>query len=258
MTTTTPETLNTRLMIQIIQEEGYCHSNEEATVIVETIVAEEDNENRGFENALCEYLDISSDVAARIMSRAINYNNHDDDDDDEFDSSENGDSTSLPDVTDDDENDDDDDDADDGSFIGEGECELCERFIQLTQHHLVPRSTWPRIEARLLRALETDPQRAAVLVGEGLEHLLPSTLLLSSEKVGKKHHHERIYRHSIKGAVRRTSLVCRSCHNAIHKAHDNMTLALEYNTIEKLLSDDRIASFSKWANKQRVAKNRRS
>jgi len=258
MTTTTPDTLNTRLLIQIIHEEGYCHSNEEATAIVETIVAEEDNHaERGFfQHALCEHLDISSDVAARIISRAINYNNHDDDDDDAYDSSENGESTSVPDVTDDDENDnDDDDDAEDGSFIGEGECELCERFIQLTQHHLVPRSTWPRIEARLLRALESDPQRAAVLVGEGLEHLLPSTL--SSEKIGKKHHHERIYRHSIKGAVRRTSLVCRSCHNAIHKAHDNMTLALEYNTIEKLLSDDRIASFSKWANKQRVAKNRR-
>jgi len=69
---------------------------------VETIVAEEDNhaESGFLEHALCEYLDISLDVAAWMISRAMNYNNHNDDDDNDFDSSENGDSTSLLDVTD--------------------------------------------------------------------------------------------------------------------------------------------------------------
>jgi hypothetical protein len=30
-------------------------------------------------------------------------------------------------------------------------------------------------------------------------------------------------------------MVCRPCHNAIHKAFDNKTLAREYNTLESLL-----------------------
>jgi hypothetical protein len=35
-----------------------------------------------------------------------------------------------------------------GEFIGEGECELCEA-IKLTQHHLIPKSTHPRMKKKL-------------------------------------------------------------------------------------------------------------
>ena len=56
------------------------------------------------------------------------------------------------------DNDEDDDDADataDGEYIGEGECELCERHLKLTRHHLVPKSTWPRMKKRLWNAAPT-------------------------------------------------------------------------------------------------------
>ena len=53
---------------------------------------------------------------------------------------------------DDDGGDGDDGDDDDGDYIGEGECELCERTVKLTRHHLVPKSTWPRMRKRLWNA----------------------------------------------------------------------------------------------------------
>ena len=45
-----------------------------------------------------------------------------------------------------------DDENDDGDMIGEGECELCEREVKLTRHHLIPKSTWPRMKKKLWNA----------------------------------------------------------------------------------------------------------
>ena len=43
-----------------------------------------------------------------------------------------------------------DDGDDDGGYIGEGECELCEREIKLTRHHLIPKTTWSKFKNALL------------------------------------------------------------------------------------------------------------
>ena len=44
------------------------------------------------------------------------------------------------------------DEDEDGGMLGDGECQLCDRYIRLTRHHLIPRSTWPRMQQRLLNA----------------------------------------------------------------------------------------------------------
>lgn len=44
-------------------------------------------------------------------------------------------------------------------------------------------------------------------------------------------------------------LVCRTCHDAIHKFYDERTLALELNTLEKLLSDEKLKRHFKWVSK---------
>ena len=138
-----------------------------------------------------------------------------------------------------------DSDDDDKNFLGEGCCELCERSIKLSRHHLIPKSTWPRIETKLLRAgeaIEKGDLHRAGMIAEGLEHLLPC---ISAGENAKR---------SIRVAMQRTANVCRPCHSAVHAAADNISLAVHYNTVEKLLSNDKVFRFSKWASKQRAGK----
>ncbi len=46
--------------------------------------------------------------------------------------------------------------------------------------------------------------------------------------------------------------VCYPCHRAIHKRHDEMELALMFNTHEALQSDPALASHIEWVKKQKV------
>mmetsp|Transcript_19080 Transcript_19080/g.29383 ORF Transcript_19080/g.29383 Transcript_19080/m.29383 type:complete len:258 (-) Transcript_19080:54-827(-) len=135
-------------------------------------------------------------------------------------------------------------------LIGDGECELCERYIQLSRHHLIPKSTHSKIKPRLAHALEAlqkgDLHKAKTVLGDGLEYIIP----LLSKNANDSLTPASLFR-SILGT---TCNVCRPCHSAIHKAHDNVTLAVEYSTVEKLLSDENIYKFSKWASKQRPGK----
>ena len=137
-------------------------------------------------------------------------------------------------------------DSDDGEYIGEGECELCERFIKLTNHHLIPRSTWPRILTRLNSAAHAlskhDVHRAGLILGPGLSHLLEPLTIADGDKV------------AIKGLLKRTCSICRTCHSTIHRTYGNMALATDYSTTELLLRDEKIYKYCKWASKQKPGK----
>lgn len=138
------------------------------------------------------------------------------------------------------------DEGDDGDLIGEGECELCERYIRLTKHHLIPKSTWPRLTSRLGNAgdalSKNDEHRAEMILGPGLAHFLEPLRKLGLDKG------------TIRGLLQRTCDICRPCHSAIHRTHDNLTLANEYNTVENLLKDEKIYKFAKFASKQKTGK----
>ncbi len=118
---------------------------------------------------------ISSNVVARITFRVSKH-----DDDEHFNSSENEESTLMSSLTNGN------DDDDDGSFNGEGECKLCKCCIYVTDYLLVPRSTWPQIEARLVHSLKTDPQHATVLVGEGCNTCCHLHCFIVGETLGRK------------------------------------------------------------------------
>jgi len=49
--------------------------------------------------------------------------------------------------------------------------------------------------------------------------------------------------------------LCYSCHRAIHKLHDEMTLARTLNTREHLLADESVARHIEWVKGQRVIPN---
>lgn len=50
----------------------------------------------------------------------------------------------------------------------------------------------------------------------------------------------------------RGASLCGSCHGAIHSMFDNKTLALELNTIDKLLAQEKVRRFCEWNSKQRI------
>jgi len=148
---------------------------------------------------------------------------------------------------DEDGNDDEFEDAttDEDEYIGEGECELCERTIRLTRHHLIPKSTWPKIRNRLLRAADAiardDIEKAQRLLG-GEDVDFPGL-------VGQE-----ITRDFVRRYIQRTCDICRPCHNTVQRLHNEMELAERYNTVEKLLTDKDVVKFCMWANKQRPGK----
>mmetsp|Transcript_15536 Transcript_15536/g.19891 ORF Transcript_15536/g.19891 Transcript_15536/m.19891 type:complete len:196 (-) Transcript_15536:552-1139(-) len=99
---------------------------------------------------------------------------------------------------------------DDEDLLEDGCCEMCERFMPLTRHHLIPRE----------------------------EHK-------KYKKMG--------YTHEV---LNTCALICRPCHSAVHRTHDNATLASEYNTVDALMADENIVRFVKWARKQRLRTTR--
>jgi hypothetical protein len=53
-------------------------------------------------------------------------------------------------------------------------------------------------------------------------------------------------------------MVCVDCHNAIHKFHDSRELGQNINTLEKILANEKIVKFAKFAAKQKGSIGQRS
>ena len=95
------------------------------------------------------------------------------------------------------------------------ECELCDRFIQTTRHHVYPREThdWLR---------------------------------------------KRNESHYCTSELRKTIALCRMCHSAIHRFYSNRELAIDYFSLELLLSSDQVCKFAKWASSMQGRGNLRT
>ena len=108
----------------------------------------------------------------------------------------------------------DDNDEDDGT------CEMCERDIRRSFHHLIPKETHNRY-------LKKGKLPSNIVNGE-----LTRTWL---NKYGV--------------------MVCRTCHSAIHSAVPNNDLAENYNSLDLLLTHPKIYAFAKY-NSQQPARQR--
>ena len=160
-----------------------------------------------------------------------------------------------------------DDENDDGDMIGEGECELCEREVKLTRHHLIPKSTWPRMKKRLWNAAplieslhdissqidraKSDKKREGLfeqqkVLKEKLEKILGTSDL---DYLPTTITHDNVRLH-----LTQVCLLCRQCHSAVHRIKSEWELAIDYNRMDKLLEVDEIMKFGRWASKQRPGK----
>jgi hypothetical protein len=95
----------------------------------------------------------------------------------------------------------------------DGCCELCERYVSRTRHHLIPRELHKRLLAR------------------------DSSLT--------------------KEILSKTISICRMCHRTIHRFFTNDELAATYNTLDKLLSHEKLLRYAKWAAAQPAGSNMR-
>lgn len=238
--------LNEEDFARALVVDGHCSSMDEAVVLAEVVLSdfntdtpESDNNNAPtMINLLQDYLGLEELQALQLTTKLMCQDEDISSTDDSDDASDN-DRSSQP-ISDElliEEEEDDD-------ALFDGECEMCDRYIRLTKHHLIPKSTWSRLESRLRNAAiakaKGDVDRATMLLGEGLEHVLER---LEAD------------RSCIRAILRSTCDICRPCHTAVHQTHDNMMLALSYSTVDQLLKDERIAKFCKWANKQRPGKH---
>lgn len=72
-------------------------------------------------------------------------------------------------------------------------------------------------------------------------HLIP-------KKMHRRPHFRRRYdRETLNAGI----MVCRRCHRGIHRRHDEMTLARDFNTLPRLLKDPELARHFQWVARQR-------
>jgi hypothetical protein len=250
--------LETEFLATLLKEMGICSTIEEAEAIAEVITGDCDGDDgtvalanpnciqeRLFENADIDSIQ-TEEVIAKLQERArggvVNGGDSSTNGIDKVHDDEDMRSTITPQSTLE-TNGDDDSDEDDGAILDDGECELCDRFIRLTRHHLIPRSTWPRLRQRLLFAADCkergDVEKARTILGPGLLDRLER---VSSDKA------------TIRELLHEACDICRPCHTAVHRAHSNIDLASYLNTVPKLLEDEKISKFCKWASKQKTGR----
>lgn len=235
-------------LAQILLEDGLCSDVEESLAIAEVIldVELEPNDTSIDETSMCvkvltdhhveilanieECVAIEGKQAEQLYSKFSNafltkahVENQDDEETGHWDGVEN-----------------------DAEYLQDGECELCDRYIKLTKHHLIPKETWSRIRTKFVRAAEEkakgEVDKARSVLGPGLIDVLER---LSQDKS------------IIRDILHETCNICRQCHSAVHRAHCNMDLALHYNSVDKLLEDGDIRKFCRWASKQQPRKYKR-
>jgi hypothetical protein len=234
-----------RLMVQ----ESLVSSVDEALALVDSMIEEHEERSLSTEGSitclLCDYFNLSIEDSVLLVQEYFPF----------FENVEaplDGDnvvSKSIDFSSDSDNNSD--------EVIGPGDCDLCERGnIRLTRHHLIPKCTWRRTESMILAlwmgALEGKNNNDEF---HELHHLLPEIDALAASvpacqtaRGRQAAPGKRIIRDVL---THQTIDICRSCHDHIHRTHDNRTLSFQYNTLEKLLEDPCISKYARWAHHQK-------
>lgn len=67
----------------------------------------------------------------------------------------------------------------------------------------------------------------------------------------KLHRRTRFRRHCSREELNRGIHVCRACHSGIHRRYDEMTLAREFSTLQRLLDDPDLSRHFAWVARQK-------
>lgn len=71
--------------------------------------------------------------------------------------------------------------------------------------------------------------------------------------IPKKVHRRAYYRKKVSKETKMQGImICRQCHDGIHRFYDEMTLARRLNTLQALLDDPMLAKHFLWVSKQSI------
>lgn len=76
----------------------------------------------------------------------------------------------------------------------------------------------------------------------------------------QRNEHTRLTRRSlytIQECRTRLAYLCRQCHTTVHRRFTTSELADEWNTVEKLLQDEQLEKWARYASRQKVARENR-
>lgn len=107
----------------------------------------------------------------------------------------------------------------------DGTCEMCERQVRRTFHHLIPKETHNRFLKR---------------------KTLPDNIKTIAAAIGVDSSVSRVWLNTY------GVMICGPCHRAVHKSASNEDLAEHNNTLELLLQHPNIYAFAKYNSKQPV------
>ncbi|EJK75066.1 hypothetical protein THAOC_03226 [Thalassiosira oceanica] len=144
--------------------------------------------------------------------------------------------------------------GDEGEFIREGECELCERDVKLTRHHLIPKTCWPKMKKRLHLASPVLQSLHAMKGGKETGGAMLQRQLLQKimgQDFSPEELPSTITNESVRAYLSQVCLSCRQCHSAVHRVHPEWELAMHYHTMDRLLTSPEVLKFAKWASKQK-------
>ena len=88
------------------------------------------------------------------------------------------------------------------------DCEICKREMELTEHHLIPKT----------------------------RHL--------NKKTRKNY--------SLRELKKNVIMICRPCHDQLHKMFDGKQLEREFNTLDKILANEKIQGWIKFIEKKPI------
>lgn len=165
-------------------------------------------------------------------------------------------------------------DDDHDEDVGEGECEICGREIRLTFHHLIPKETHRKWLKRRKWPARLFVEGAGKTSSGGGKTNLKGSSSKTEQKTGSvgtirpREENVTLARRNLLDANgdiparpnrmflnRYGLMICRACHTHVHKLAPNEILAIEFNSLERLLADERMRSWAGWIG-QRVGSGR--
>ncbi|KAK3275285.1 hypothetical protein CYMTET_16573 [Cymbomonas tetramitiformis] len=127
----------------------------------------------------------------------------------------------------------------DGADAGHGICQICEREMPLTFHHLVPKQMHPRLIENNLKGC---PELQQLYLLHDVDHDMET-------KDKYRQGGLRIFLGS------HGTLICRPCHSMVHKVEDHASLARDWFTIDRLNQHPDICKWRTWAAAQKGGAN---
>jgi len=66
------------------------------------------------------------------------------------------------------------------------------------------------------------------------------------------HRRTHFRKHFSKTELQAGLMICRTCHSGIHRRFDEMTLAKELSSFDKLMQNNQLSRFFDWVSKQKI------